>query len=163
MLHNITYQDTKLLLFKDRIGLFPISNIENGASLLNDFIETIQRERKQLRDLGMWPNTGTTNGVDFPFHVGNFNFFHFFASGIGRMFAVWSILCNVLVTIAVARMCFMICCRRKGQGGQESKNQHLQIEVAEPKPNKRVTWAKNESQIVNVIRAPEIDVSGGVH
>ena len=86
------YSDTKLTLFKERVGLFPLSDLDTGANLLlNDFVSTIQAERTQLRRVGLLPDSGDQLNKPL-FSLGKLNSFDYLKSGWAKFVTVWSIM-----------------------------------------------------------------------
>ena len=102
--------DTKLTLFKERVGLFPLSDLDTGANLLlNDFVSTIQAERTQLRRVGLLPDSGDLHNKP-SFSLGKLNFFDYLKSGWAKFVTVWSIICNTIVTVIMIRAIFTCAC-----------------------------------------------------
>jgi hypothetical protein len=86
---HVVYSESKFTIFRERIGLFPIMDIYNtGANLLDDFVQTVQRERRQLRELEIWPNSSRTDGISTAFTIGGQGLFGWIQAGFDRLFKI---------------------------------------------------------------------------
>jgi hypothetical protein len=110
MHHKLNYTDEKIHLYRERIGYFTLADIQTESGLLQDFVSTVQRERLQLRKVGIWPDTGSvSNETSIKFSLGGIGLFNLISSGIDKALKIWGICCNILVTLLTIRLITKVC------------------------------------------------------
>jgi hypothetical protein len=111
---NYTYHDTPLILYRERLGLFPLEETDGLTSvLLEDFISTIRSEREILKSVGILPSEfGTTSGTNLT-GIPGMNFFSFLRSGWKKFLNIWSLVINVIVSLYVILKLIQFACTRK--------------------------------------------------
>jgi hypothetical protein len=98
---NITFQPLPLNIYREDREMVPIADIYSKGELLNDFVETIAFERKRMRQVGLWPNSGKIATSDITTNTSKLNFFDWFTAGWHKILQYWTIAVNGLVTLFV--------------------------------------------------------------
>ena len=105
---NINYQPMPLNVYKEDAIPIPIPDIYSNGGLVDDLVQSIAKERQQMRKVGLWPDSGTVTGTakatSSPYKL---NFLNFLKSGWHKVFQIWTLIVNILVSAFL----FIACCQ----------------------------------------------------
>ena len=124
---SIHFQPMPLNIYKEDAIPIPIPDVYSNGDIVNDLLHSIAQERQQMRRIGLWPSSGSISGtsknIKGPHKL---NLLDFLKSGWHRIFQIWTLTINILVSCFI----ILICCQCSGNFIKQAVNNQTSSRIS---------------------------------